>query len=230
MKKAVSLIVICVDMLEMTRKCAELIRKYTPPVYEFIVVCDRPSEEMKEWLRKMKKDGMKVITNPEPVGTPTALNQGIRVAEGKYIALVNNDITLTKRWFEPLMEALNRNPSYGWVASRIIRGDVVMNWGVISSTLFLKEAMDKVGPFDERFSQGIGWEDNDYLLRFWLAGYKPHGIHKSTVYHPPHPTTLKAVHGDTMPEKYELNQRLFIEKWGTEVMNIDWVTIPYEEG
>jgi len=230
MKKEVSLIIICVDMLEMTKRCVELIEKHTPPVYELIIVCDRPSDHMKKWLAEMEKGGAKVVTNTEPVGTPTALNQGIRIAEGKYIALVNNDITVTEGWFEPLMDALNTHPEYGWVASKIIRGDVVMNWGVISSTLFLKEAMEKVGSFDERFSRGIGWEDNDYLLRFWLAGYKPYGVHKSTVYHPPHPTTLKVVHGDTMPEKYELNQRLFIEKWGPEVMNIDWVTIPYEEG
>jgi GT2 family glycosyltransferase len=226
--KEVSLILLCVDMPEMTRRCVELIRTHTPAVYQLTIVCDKPSEEMKGWLEKMEKDGAKVITNPEPVGTPTALNMGIRAAQGKYIALVNNDITVTKGWFDPLMEALKRNPSYGWVASKIIRGDTVMNWGVISCTLFLKEAMDRVGPFDERFSQGIGWEDNDYLLRFWLAGYSPHGVHKSTVYHPPYPVTLRAVHGNTMPEKYELNRRLFIEKWGPEVMSIDWVNIPYE--
>jgi GT2 family glycosyltransferase len=228
MMKEVSLITICVDMPEMTRKCFELIKKHTPEVYETIIVCDRPSREMDEWLSAIAKDGAKVITNPEPVGVPTALNQGIRVAEGKYIALVNNDIIVTKGWFEPLMDALKAHPEYGWVASKIIRGSVVMNWGVISSTLFLKEAMDKVGPFDERFSQGIGWEDNDYLLRFWLCEYKPHGVHKSVVYHPPEPVTLKVVHGDTMKEKYQRNQQLFIEKWGPAVMQIDWTSIPYD--
>jgi len=141
---------------------------------------------------------------------------------------VNNDITVTEGWFEPLMEALKAHPEYGWVASKILRGSVTMNWGVISSTLFLKEAMDKVGPFDERFSQGIGWEDNDYLLRFWLCGYKPHGVHKSTVYHPPEAVTLKAVHGDTMAEKYTRNQKLFVEKWGPDVMQIDWTDVPYD--
>lgn len=228
MKKEVSVIIICVDMLEMTRKCIDLIKRYTPPIYELIIVCDQPSSEMVNWLAEVERAGVKVIINENPIGTPKALNMGIKMAEGKYIALVNNDITVTKGWLEPLMEALEAHPQYGWVASRIFRGDVVMNWGVISSTLFLKEAIDKVGLFDESFSQGIGWEDNDYLLRFWLDGYSPHGVHKSTVYHPPGPTTLKAVHGDTMPDKYALNHRLFIEKWGPKVMEIDWINIPYE--
>ena len=230
MGKPVSIIITAVDMMRMTKECIGLVLKHTPPIFELILVIDKPNQEMKKWLSQLEKDKVKVITNPNLVGAPTARNMGIKAARGEYICFVDSDITVTEGWLEPLMNALNAHPEYGWVASKIIRGDVVMNWGVVSSTLFPKNAIDKVGLFDERFSQGIGFEDNDYLLRFWLAGYKPHGIHKSTVYHPPHPTTLKAVHGDTMPEKYELNQRLFIEKWGTEVMNIDWVTIPYEGG
>jgi len=176
----------------------------------------------------MRRAGAKVITNREPVGVPKALNMGIKVAEGKYICLVNNDIAVTKGWLEPLIEALKREPSYGWVASRIIRGNTVMKWGVISSTLISREAIDRVGLFDERFSQGVGWEDNDYLVQFWLAGYSPHGVHRSTVYHPPEPATIKALHGDKMQKKYEMNYSLLTAKWGPLVRLIDWLNMPYE--
>lgn len=224
----VSIIVLSVDKLEMTQRCIQLIKLYTPPIYELIIVCDKPSNKMRRWLTKMRKTRVKVITNKEPVGVPTALNKGIRIAEGKYICLVNNDIAVSKGWFEPLMEALQNHPEYGWVGSRIIRGDKIMNWGVISSALFSREAIDKIGLFDERFSQGIGWEDNDYQLRFRLAGYQPHGIHKSTVYHPPAPATIKEVHGKEMQKKYEMNWSLLMTKWGPLVKLMDFINVPYE--
>lgn len=228
MSVEVSIITTCVDMLELTKRCVELIKQHTPTTYEQILVCDKPGEEMMEWLSRVNNNII-FATNPQPIGAPSARNLGMNIAKGEYISFVDNDISVTDGWFEPLMNALKVHPEYGWVASRVIRGSIVMNWAVASCCLFSREAIDRVGLFDERFSQGIGWEDNDYLLRFWKAGYYPHGVHKSTVYHPPEPTTLKAVHGDTMPEKYELNRKLFIEKWGVEVMQIDWVNIPYEE-
>lgn len=225
----VALIVLCVDMLDMTKRCVELIKMYTPPIYELIIVCDKPSDKMKRWLTKMRRAGVKVKTNREYVGVPRAINMGIKVAEGEYICLVNNDIAVSKGWFEPLMEALKRRPDYGWVGSKIIRGDTIMNWGVISSALISREAIGKVGLFDERFSQGVGWEDNDYLVRFWLAGYSPHGVHKSTVYHPPEPATIKVVHGDNMEKKYDINWTLLLAKWGPVIRLINWTAIPFEE-
>ena len=229
--KEVSLITICVDMPEITKRCLELIRQYTPPIYEFIIVCDRPSDEMRQWLGEIAKDGTKTIINPQPVGTPTARNMGIKVAEGKYVGFVDNDISVTERWLEPLMEMLKTKPHYGWVASKMMRGSLEMKWSVVSATLFLREAIDKVGLFDERFSQGVGWEDNDYLLRFWRAGYFPHGVTKSVVYHPPEPVTLKMLYGERQREKFELNMNLFNEKWGIEAVDAFdfWTKVPCEE-
>lgn len=219
-----SIVTTCVDMLKVTRRFVKLVERNTPGGYELIIVADRCDRKMLRWLGSLRA---KVITNLLPVGSTTAFNQGLKEATGKYVALVNNDIEVTEGWLEPLILALKDHPEYGWVASRVIRGDIVANFGTACS-LFLKDALDKVGLFDERFSEGLGWDDNDLLLRFWRAGYQPHGVSESVVYHPPDPTTLKALHEGTRQEKYEHNIRLFIEKWGPEVMNIDWINIPYE--
>ena len=226
----VSLIVTCVDMLELTKKCVELIKQHTPPVYELIIVCDRPSKEMTEWLVK-DEEILKFHENPDPVGTPVARNIGIKMAEGEYIGFVDNDVSVTEGWFTPLLETLKAKPHYGWVASKMMRGDLVMNFGVVSATLFTREAINKVGLFDERFSQGVGWEDNDYLLRFWRAGYFPHGVAKSVVYHPPEPMTLKMLHGEKKQERFFANLKLFNEKWGVEAADAFefWTKVPVEE-
>lgn len=224
----VSIVITCVDMLEMTRRCVDFMKKNTPPIYELIIVADECSNEMLTWLGNLEA---KVITNPKRVGSSTALNMGIKVAEGQYIALVNNDISVSEGWLEPLITALQEHPNFGWVTSRVTRGQVVSNFCVACS-LFSKEALDKVGLFDERFSQGEGWDDNDILLRFWLAGYQPHGVSRSVIYHPAESATLTALYGPRQQlgraVRCKHNIDLFIEKWGPEVMNTtDWVNMPY---
>lgn len=227
----VSLIVTCVDMLELTKKCVELIKQNTPPIYELIIICDRPSKGMTEWLVSNKEISFHV--NPEPVGAPTARNKGIKMAKGKYIGFVDSDVSVTQGWFEPLLQTLVAKPYFGWVASKMMRGKKEMKWSVVSATLFSREAINKVGLFDERFSKGVGWEDNDYLLRFWRAGYFPHGISKSVVNHPPDATTLKMLHGNKVREKFLFNLKLLREKWGAEIDDFidlnSWTQVPVEE-
>lgn len=230
----VSIVITCVDMLEMTRGCVELMAQNTPPGYELVMVADECSEEMLGWLSQLEKAGAKVITNPKRVGSPTALNMGIRAASRKYIAFVNNDVSVTPGWLEPLLETIEHRPQYGWVTSRVLRmideeSFIVANFGTASCCLMSREALDKVGLFDERFSEGVGWDDNDMLLRFWRAGYSPRGVLSSTVYHPGHGTTIEAVHGERLAEMELLNRAYFIQKWGPDVMNIDWVSIPCTE-
>lgn len=227
LKPEVSIVITCVDMLEVTRKCVELIKKHTPQAYELVIVADECQPEMLAWLKTLEA---KVITNPKRVDIPRAFNIGIRVAEGKYIAQLSNDVSVTEGWLEPLITALQEHPNFGWVTSRVIRGQIVSNFCAACS-LFSKEALDKVGLFDERFSQGGGWDDNDMELRFWLAGYQPHGVSRSVIYHPAESATLAELYGPRQQpgraERCKHNIDLFIEKWGPQVMNIDWINMPY---
>lgn len=222
----VPIVIIAVDMLNLTRRCVELIEKHTALGYELIIVAQECSQEMLDWLKTLEA---KVITTPKRVGVATASNMGIRMAEGEYIAWVNNDISVTEGWLKPLITALQEHPDFGWVTSKVIRGELVAGFAPACS-LFSKVALDKVGLLDERFSGGEGWDDNDLLLRFWLAGYQPHGVSKSVVYHPAESATLTALYGPKeeagRAEMYKRNITLFIEKWGPEVMNIDWINIP----
>ena len=225
--KDVSIVIPCVDMLELTRSCVELVEKHTPPVYELIIIADECQKEMLDWLETLEA---KVITNPKRVGTDKATNMGFKEAEGKYVAVLNNDTSVTEGWLEPLITALEEHPEFGWVASQYMRANVLAKWGP-SCSLYLKEALDKVGLIDERFNEGEGWEDNDLLLRFWKAGYQPHGISKCVVYHPAESATFTALWGTPQGAQRRLrsehNLRLFIEKWGPDVMDIDWINLPY---
>lgn len=219
MKKApeVSIIVPCVDMLGMTKGCIDCIEKYTPPIYEIIIIADRCSEEMISWLKKLEKGRRaRPIINPTLVGSTVALNMGIKAARGNYISLVMNDVKVTKGWFEPLLETLKSKPQYGWVSSRVYRGDVECPFGAADCCLISRGVIDKVGLLDEIFNDGIGYDINDYIRRMWAAGYSPHGVLRSTVYHlSREQTTMKMLHGDKILELGRRNYSLFVQKWNS---------------
>lgn len=205
-----------------------MIQRHTPPIYELIIVCDRPGKEAKRWFSQLEQEGKAIIiTNPEPVGPSTAINMGIKAARGKYIAIVTNDVYVTEGWLEPLLEALGRFPHYGWVASRVIFKDTVMTFGTNACCLYSREAIERVGLLDEIYSGGIGGDDDDYYRRFLLAGYEPHGVAKSIAYHPISDTTIKMLYGDKMSERERRNREMFFNRWSTPGTN--WDLAPWIE-
>ena len=48
-----------------------------------------------------------VIANPTNRGFPAAINQGLQVAHGEYLVLLNNDVVVTDAWLEQLVGLAN---------------------------------------------------------------------------------------------------------------------------
>ena len=217
----VSIIVPCVELLEPTRTCIQHIFAHTPLLYkggELIVVCDKPSRKLLKYLTSIYLSGMvKLDISPEPRGCATAYNIGLLLAEGDYIAIVSNDCFVLEGWLEPLLKALKKHPEWGWVSSTIIDGDgnVKTRFAACTCCLFTREAVENVGLFDERFSGGVGFEDDDLYRRFLLQGYEPHGVSESRVLHPEPQTTMKLLYGKgySRIQKFSRNHLLFMKKW-----------------
>ena len=53
----------------------------------------------------------------------------------------------------------------------------------------MKEDLDKIGGFDEEYSMGLGFDDNDFLLRIQRSGMETKIIDKPFVYHQYHKPT-----------------------------------------
>ena len=56
-----------------------------------------------------------MIKNAENRGFPAAVNQGIAVASGDQVLLLNNDTIVTTGWLRRMLAAMNRDPSIGLV-------------------------------------------------------------------------------------------------------------------
>jgi GT2 family glycosyltransferase len=94
--------------------CIESIRGFTAPdTYEIIVIDNASKDGSVEWLRTQKD--IRCIYNKENLGFPKGCNQGMAIAAGTEILLLNSDVIVTPRWLEQLKIALYSDEKVGAV-------------------------------------------------------------------------------------------------------------------
>lgn len=194
-----SIVVLNYNTLDCTKLCIESIRHYTKKgKYEIIVVDNASVDGSVEWL-KLQSD-LRCIYNEENLGFPKGCNQGIAVAAGSEILLLNSDTIVTPRWLEQLRLALYSSEKIGAVScvtsSCTNFQEISIPYknmsGMISFAndynktdskkweerlklvgfcfLVKRSVVEKIGGLDELFSPG-NYEDDDYSLRIIEAGY-----------------------------------------------------------
>ncbi|MDK2798765.1 MAG: hypothetical protein PWP27_503 [Clostridiales bacterium] len=113
-------IIICVwNNLTHTMNCLESIVKYTHLSYEIILI-DNHSEEpviqtTMDFLNKNNID-YTIVLNKENKGFIKATNQGIKLARGQFIVLLNNDVKVTNNWLTKMIDIINNNKRIGIVS------------------------------------------------------------------------------------------------------------------
>jgi GT2 family glycosyltransferase/2-polyprenyl-3-methyl-5-hydroxy-6-metoxy-1,4-benzoquinol methylase/tetratricopeptide (TPR) repeat protein len=99
--------------LQHTQRCIVSIRQHTSVPHEIIVVDNASPDESRQWLQA--QHDLTVIANPTNRGFPTAVNQGLRMAQGQQLLVLNNDTVVTPNWLERLLEALYSASEVGMV-------------------------------------------------------------------------------------------------------------------
>ncbi|MBE0338847.1 glycosyltransferase [Paenibacillus sp. 23TSA30-6] len=234
-----SIIILTYNKLEYTKECIESIRDYTDQgTYEIIVVDNASNDGTKEWIQS--QDDIFDICNESNLGFPKGCNQGIEVAQGDNIVLLNNDVVVTPGWLDILLNALYSSEDTGAVgpvtnsasnyqaipvvyqsknemlafATRYNRPDHI-KWEqrlrLIGFCMVIKrEVVDKVGLLDEMFTPG-NYEDDDYSCRVIQSGYKLI-LCKDVFIHHYGSITFGEANG-SYTKLLEKNKRKFKEKW-----------------
>ena len=168
------------NLKECTLPCLSSIEEYTdldPNRLEIIIVANGCTDGTNEYIQKLKSPFISKIF-PNPLGYTKAINEGIKLSNGNFIIVMNNDVVLLSQkkneWLEILRKPFDDDPLVG-VTGPLKAGIIPKKREKESIIFFLamfkRELYNKIGPFDEIFSPGSG-EDYDFCIKATNLGYK----------------------------------------------------------
>ena len=112
MEKELTIIIISYNTCKLTLDCIASIKKHTKGLdYEIIVVDNASYDESVTELKKLKE--IKLIVNQHNVGYAAANNQGVEIAKGKYILLLNSDTLMTSSILAPILTYMDKHAAVG---------------------------------------------------------------------------------------------------------------------
>jgi GT2 family glycosyltransferase len=129
----VSIIIVNYNTKELTLDCIDSILDEGSRLKFEIIVIDNGSTDgsVLVW-EKLKNNGVvKFIQNDKNVGFAKANNQGIKIAKGEYILLLNSDTKVKKYAIERMIEFAKKHPETGAVGARLLNAD-----GTIQASAF----------------------------------------------------------------------------------------------
>lgn len=221
-----------------TQSCLESIHQFTDEPIEIIVVDNGSTDGTPDYLSSHQNVRLK--RNAENRGFPAAVNQGLAIANGENLLLLNNDTIVTTGWLRKQLIHLQENSSIGVIGpcSNNVSGPqqipvsyrnlsdldgFAWRWGQEHSGqfvqakrivgfcfLFRREVYEQLGGLDERFGVGC-FEDDDFCRRAIDAGYQVGIARDAFVHHFGSRTFLGS--GQDLAKILTDNERVYQEKW-----------------
>ena len=173
----------CDDLL---KPCIESIIEHTDlDNVEIIVVANGCTDNTAKYVDELKEREIpvKLVWSDEALGYTKATNEGIKIAKGEYVVLLNNDTLMLPQsrnlWLQLLEEPFSKKEM--GLTGPLQLYDNYANAPVLIffCVMIKRELFDKIGLLDESFSPG-GGEDIDFTIRARAAGYDAQVITETT--------------------------------------------------
>lgn len=159
-----SIIILSYNTYTLTKQCIESIRKYTEAgTYEIIVVDNNSQDESVAWLKKQMD--ITTIYNKENAGFPKGCNQGMEIATGSELLLLNSDTVVTPRWLEQLKTALYSDEEIGAVSCMTNR---CSNWQQLHTVPYDEKTLNGLEEFAKQYNHSNRelWQERTKLVGF----------------------------------------------------------------
>ncbi len=118
-----SVIVINLNGKRLLRDCLESLRQSAPRHRLDVIVVDNGSADGSPEMVRAEFPEARLIVNATNQGFTRANNQGIRIATGRYLLLLNNDTRVLPAAFSDALDFLDRNPEIGAAGLKLLNED-----------------------------------------------------------------------------------------------------------
>ncbi|MEM5882886.1 MAG: glycosyltransferase [Candidatus Aenigmatarchaeota archaeon] len=115
----VSVIIINYNGMKHLDECLSTLKKTEYENFETILVDNNSSDGSVEFVKKKFK-WVKVIKLEKNFGVALASNVGIENAKGKYLAFLNNDVSLHPLWLKEMVKVMEKNSEIGACTSKLL--------------------------------------------------------------------------------------------------------------
>jgi len=251
----VSVVVVTYNNLDLTKACLHSLEAYSDySNLEVIVVDNASADDTPAFLREWAEGGSNrhIVLNADNRGFAAANNQGLALATGDYLVMLNNDTYVTPGWIATLVGHLRHSEKLGMLGpvtnnigneARIeihydsmdemldVAADYThhhagqltpLRTAAFFCVMLRRAVYEKVGPLDEAF--GIGFfEDDDYCRRVEQAGWTIACADDVFVHHNLS-ASFNKLKQETRQALFEDNKATYEAKWGT------WVPHKYRDG
>jgi GT2 family glycosyltransferase len=129
----VSVVIVNWNGRHLLGECLDSLRAQSFRDFEIIMVDNGSRDGSAEYVRA-RYPAVTLVELPENTGFAGGNNAGIRIARGKYVALLNNDTRTDPEWLASLVREAEASPAAGMWASKILsydRPDIIDNVGLL---------------------------------------------------------------------------------------------------
>jgi len=119
----ISIVIISWKMKDLLQSCLQSIYKFTKEVKPEIIVIDNNSQDGTLEMIEKEFPEIILIKNNENRGVAPARNQGIAIAQGKYVLILDADVEIIENSILKLFEFMETNPECGIVGSKLVSTD-----------------------------------------------------------------------------------------------------------
>ena len=219
-----SIITLSYDSLDYTKAFVKSIRKNTTLSYELIIVDNGSEPDTQKWVEENSDQS---IIFQENQGFSKGFNEGVKLAQGKYVMMANNDTEFPPDWDNMLIETMENNPNAGIIspvytsgrksALRSQPGKKILKIFPFrkypSAVAFLirkNEFFSVFGGWSEEYEIASG-EDADLCFKVWKAGYDILIDERVLIIHEGKVTSSSKL--EDWQAHFKLNSRQFKKKW-----------------
>ena len=219
-----SVITLSWDNLDFTKAFVKSIRENTTLSYELIIVDNGSEPDTQKWVEENSDQS---IIFQENQGFSKGFNEGVKLAQGKYVMMANNDTEFPPDWDKMLIETMENNPNAGIIspvytsgrksALRAQPGKKILEIfpfrkypSAVAFFIRRNEFFSIFGGYSEEYAVASG-EDADLCFQVWQKGYNILVDERVLIIHEGKVTSNSKL--EDWRTHFRTNSRQFKRKW-----------------